>query len=133
MSATTPTISLVQQDGAEAQSWAELYDPAVAGGIRVDSPAWFTWLGAPTTRSFAYPVYDHRQGYIAGFMTVRLERRQRGGGYWVAYRRCGGQLRKAYLGASARLTKHCLDTLAQAFLAADQRCRSAAGAADDSD
>ncbi len=133
MSAKTPTVSLVRQYGAEPRWWAEVYDATVAGSIRVDSPGWFTWLAAPTTRSFAYPLYDHRQGYIAGFMTVRVERRQRGGGYWVAYRRCGRRLRKAYLGASARLTQACLDQLAQQFLATDQLRRAPERAEDDSD
>ena len=133
MSAKTPTVSLVREYGAEPQRWAVLYAPTMAGGIRVDSPAWFSWLRATTTRCFAYPVYDPAQGYIAGCMTVRRERRQRGGGYWVAYRRCRGELRKAYLGASERLTQACLDRLAQQFLAADQEWRTSDGTEDDSD
>ncbi len=102
--------------------WGEwLYDGAERDlHIRLDSPAWFAWLEAPTTRSFSYPVYDHAQGYLDGFMTVRKERRQRGGDYWVAYRRMQGRVRKVYLGATAALTQHGLDTLAQTFLAARQ-------------
>jgi len=88
--------------------------------IRLDTPTWFTWLATPTTVSFSYPVHDHVRGYLAGFMTVRKERRQRGESYWVAYRRCHGRLCKAYLGATEALTKQCLDTLAQTFLAASQ-------------
>src|SRR5918998_1394089 len=88
--------------------------------IRLDSAAWEAWLAAPTTRSFSYPVYDHAHGYIAGFMTVRKERRQRGGVYWVAYRRCQGHVRKVYLGATSRLTQACLDQVAQTLLAAEQ-------------
>ena len=38
-------------------------------------------------------------------MTVRKERRQRGGAYWTAYRRQGRRLRKIYLGPSASVTK----------------------------
>src|SRR5439155_1007661 len=76
-----------------------VYDPAhPAEAIRLDTPAWLAWLDAATTTRFAYPVFDPAHGYIAGFMTVRKEQRQRGGTYWVAYRRCRGQLRKVYLG-----------------------------------
>ena len=38
-------------------------------------------------------------------MTVRKERRQRGGVYWSAYRRQGRRLRKIYLGPSASVTE----------------------------
>ena len=133
MSTTTPTVALVGPYGAEPDSRAVLYDATVAGGICVDSPAWFIWLEAPTTQHFAYPIYDHMRGYIAGVMTVRLERRQRGGGYWVAYHRCGGQLQKAYVGASERLTQVRLERLAQQFLASDQERRRRDGTEDDSD
>ncbi len=47
--------------------------------IPLDTPAWFRWLEAPTTSRFTYPVFDPRVGYIVGFMTVRNERRERGG------------------------------------------------------
>ncbi len=100
--------------------------------IPLDTPAWFGWLEAPTTRRFTYPVFDRRVGYIVGFMTLRKERRQRGGEYWVAYRRCQGQLRKVYLGAAVRLTRAGLDRLAQTFLAADQRHQTADGTDGDS-
>lgn len=89
-------------------------------GIRLDTPAWLSWLGAPTTRSFSYPVHDHVHGYIDGFMTVRKEVRQRGATYWVAYRRYQGRLRKMYLGATAALTQQRLDMLAQTWLASTQ-------------
>ncbi len=88
--------------------------------VWLDTPAWFSWLGAPTTHSFTYPIFDPAVGYIVGFMTVRKERRQRGGAYWIAYRRCQGRLRRVYLGASGRLTKACLEREAQAFLAASK-------------
>ena len=86
--------------------------------IPLDPPAWLRWLEAPTTTRFTYPVFDPGGGYIVGFMTVRKERRQRGGHYWVAYRRCQGRLRKGYLGASVRLTQARLDELARQFLVA---------------
>ncbi len=119
MRAPRARVNLLYRYG-HADPWVgELDDPMAPDTcICVDTPAWFTWLDAGTTTSFSYPVYDHAHGYIDGFMTVRKEARQRGTGYWVAYRRCGGQLRKAYLGATAALTQAALDTIAQAFLAA---------------
>ncbi len=85
--------------------------------IRLDSPAWFAWLAAPTTTRFAYPIYDRRCGYIVGCMTVRKEARQRGGSYWTVYRRVGAKLRKHYLGGSATVTQARLDAIAADLLA----------------
>jgi LuxR family transcriptional regulator, maltose regulon positive regulatory protein len=79
--------------------------PAVA----LDTPAWWSWLDAPTTRSFAF--HDP-----AGTFTARKEQRQRGGAYWTAYRRVSGKLLSAYLGKSAALTRERL-TAAAARLA----------------
>jgi LuxR family transcriptional regulator, maltose regulon positive regulatory protein len=105
MSAKTPTVSA---------HW--VYDPAQpAEAIRLDTPAWVAWLDAATTTRFAYPVFDPAHGYIAGFMTVRKEQRQRGGAYWVAYRRCQGRLRKVSLGRTDTLTQARLEMTAQAF------------------
>jgi len=93
-----------------------LDDPAQADSrIAVDTPAWWSWLEAATTCRFAYPVYDPAVGYIAGFMTVRKERRQRGGWYWSVYRRRSGQLQRIYLGSSNRLTQARLEEIAQTF------------------
>ena len=50
-------------------------------------PQWFAWLEAPENCCFSYALLNHAKGYIDGFMTVRKERRQRGGVYWTAYRR----------------------------------------------
>src|SRR6266545_1212820 len=47
--------------------------PAVA----LDTPAWWSWLDDPTTRSFAF--HD-----AVGSFTARKEQRQRGGAYWTA-------------------------------------------------
>jgi hypothetical protein len=115
-----PQVSYVRSPAAGA--WrSELADPQQAGQrLHVDSPDWFIWLAAPTTTGFSYPMYDAAHGYIAGFMTLRKERRQRGGVYWVAYHRCQGRVRKIYLGAPSRLTQACLDELAQRFLAAER-------------
>src|SRR5919206_836982 len=66
--------------------------------IAVGSPAWVAWLDAPATRSFAF-----RSGQ--GSLTARKDRRQRGGAYWVAYRKLGGTLRNIYLGKSADVTQ----------------------------
>jgi hypothetical protein len=113
------------------RTWrAELDDPP-RPSIRLDSAAWFAWLEERGS-SFAYPIFDPAQGYIVGWMTVRKEARQRGGRYWVVYRRCQGTLRKVYLGASATLTQACLDRLAQTFLAASQGRRTPDGTDGDS-
>jgi len=128
MRATRATIVLVYKYGT-ARLWiGELDDPTAPDTcICVDTPAWFTWLGTVTTTSFSYPVYDHAHGYIDGFMTVRKEQRQRGAGYWVAYRRYAGRLQKVYLGATTALTQAHLDTIAQTFLAARQALGSDEG------
>ena len=93
-----------------------VYDPRQAGeAIRLDTAAWGSWLDAPTTTSFSYPLYDRAQGYIVGFMTVRKETRQRGGTYWSVFRRCGSQIRKIYLGPSRTVTQIRLHTIAEAL------------------
>ena len=86
------------------------------GSVQLDTPAWFAWLEAPTTRHFSYPLFDPSCGYIVGFMTVRKERRQRGGSYWVVYRRQGARVRKRYLGRSATLTHERLETIANNYV-----------------
>jgi hypothetical protein len=133
MMGKTPRVERVRTYGVDRGWRGELADP-VPGGTRVhvDSPAWFTWLAAPTTTRFSYPVYDHAHGYIDGFMTVRKERRQRGGAYWVAYRRCQGRVRKVYLGTTSRLSQACLDQVAQTLLAAEQDHRIPDGKDEDS-
>ena len=79
-----------------------------AGGsgetILVGEPAWFEWL--LTADTFRYDGPD-------GHFTARKEPASLGrrGSYWKAYRRSGGRLRRAYLGASARLSQ---DRLAKA-------------------
>ena len=86
--------------------------------VWLDRAEWFDWLELEGTRRFCYPVFDANVGYIVGFMTVRKERRERGGWYWIAYRRCQGKLRRVYLGASGGLTRERLEQVAQEFLAA---------------
>jgi hypothetical protein len=91
-----------------------VYDPRQVGtAIRLDSAAWFAWLAAPTTSGFSYPLYDPACGYIVGFMTVRKERRQRGGMSWAVFRRRGQQVRKIYVGASSAVTQARLAAIAE--------------------
>ncbi len=107
MSATTPTVS---------GHW--VYDPARPGpAIRLDTPAWIAWLEEGATTRFAYPLYDPTKGYIVGVMTVRKERRTRGGAYWTAYRRCGPRLHKVYVGRAAAVTQARLEGIAHGLLA----------------
>ncbi len=89
-------------------------------GIRVDTPAWVAWLDATTTTSFAYPIDNAAQGYIEAFMTVRKERRQRGGAYWSVYWHVGGRMRKAYVGRAAAVTDARLRAIAADLLASVQ-------------
>jgi LuxR family maltose regulon positive regulatory protein len=90
-----------------------VYDGALPDGrVQLDSAAWFAWLAATTTIRFSYPLFDPQVGYIVGGMTVRKERRQRGGSYWSAYRRLGGQVRKVYIGSSSAVTSEQLQAIA---------------------
>lgn len=104
-----PTVWEVWGAGRE---WMEL-DTSMAGErVVLDSPAWFAWLASESTRRFAYAIFDRQAGYIVGFLTVRKERRQRGGRYWVAYRRVAGQVRKVYIGSSSAVTAQRLQAIA---------------------
>lgn len=133
MSTKLPTVSLVWEYGTGRRWQGELSAPRErTRALRVDSAAWFTWLADESTRSFSYPLFDPSCGYIVGYMTVRKEQRQRGGCYWVAYRRCQGRVRKVYLGASSRLTQERLEQLARSFLAAGQGLERADGRDGDS-
>jgi hypothetical protein len=111
MSATTPRI------WADAWSAYAYLEDSPDERVVLDTPAWVGWLEAPTTASFAYPVFDPCRGYIVGVMTVRKEGRQRGGFYWSAYRRQGGRVRKVYLGPATALTRARLDEVARSFIA----------------
>lgn len=77
-----------------------LYTDDQHTGTRLDSPAWFAWLGSGTTFYYQSPL---------GALTARCEQRRRGGRYWVAYRRQAGVLRRAHLGKSDHLTAQRLD------------------------
>ena len=65
--------------------------------ITVDSPGWAAWLRDPATRSFSFRGSN-------GTFTARKERRSGSEGYWSAYRKRGGKLRKVYLGKAEKLT-----------------------------
>jgi LuxR family transcriptional regulator, maltose regulon positive regulatory protein len=90
-----------------------LYDPGPPSrSVRLDTPAWFAWLNAAASSSFSYALIDQSCGYIVGFVTVRKERRQRGGEYWAAFRRNGASIRKGYLGRASAVTAARLHTIA---------------------
>ena len=80
-----------------------LYTDDAFTGTAIGSPAWFTWLESASTF-----YYESRLGTF----TAHRERRQRGGLYWVAYRRRLGLLRRAHLGKPNLLTLHRLETIA---------------------
>src|SRR5689334_23739893 len=86
-----------------------LTDPAGPESIVVGSPAWFAWLERSKGFSFRGPT---------GTFTARRELRERGDGYWRAYRTVDGRQRRAYLGRSADLTPERLRAVA-AHLDAD--------------
>ena len=116
MSRHTPTVSQ-----------NHLFDPARPGSaICLDTPAWRAWLEAPTTTRFAYPLFDPALGYNLGVMTVRKERRQRGGVYWTVYRRAGRRLCKIYVGPTPAVTHARLQAIAAAL-----RCPPGAAAEPD--
>ena len=81
--------------------------PPGAADVAVDSPSWFAWLDDPATRSFSF------RG-PTGTLTARKEHR-RGSveGYWTAYRKQNGKLRKTYLGKAEKVTQHRLDEAAR--------------------
>ena len=94
-----------------------LEDPAQPrSAIQLDTDAWRQWLEAPSTTRFSYPLFDPSVGYIVGFMTVRKERRQRGGSYWSVYRREAGRVRKVYVGRAANVTTARLAGIARTLL-----------------
>ena len=73
--------------------------------MTIEGPAWFAWLDEVS--SFAF----HGQ---RGSFTARKETKQRGAGYWYAYRKTKGKLAKKYLGKTADLTLARLEEVAGA-------------------
>jgi hypothetical protein len=49
-------------------------------------------------------------------LTLRKERKQRGAGYWYAYKHVNGKLCKKYLGETSKLDLQILETVAQHFV-----------------
>jgi len=123
MRANRPTVWVVAWTVPE-EAWLEGLGPGVTR-IRLDTPAWRLWLDG-VGMSFAYPVFNPRCGYIEGFMTVRSERRQRGGSYWTVYRRCGTRVRKVYVGAAVAVTNARLSVIARGFLDEEEVGQAAA-------
>jgi LuxR family transcriptional regulator, maltose regulon positive regulatory protein len=80
-------------------------DPSGGPEIAVASPSWIAWLTDPATRSFSFQC-------SSGRYTARKEHRSRGGEYWVAYRKQGGKLHKAYLGKAEDVTLARLEDVA---------------------
>jgi LuxR family maltose regulon positive regulatory protein len=80
-----------------------LYTDDAFTGTVIGSPAWFTWLQSAS--SFYYKSR-------LGTFTAHQERRQRGGLYWVAYRRRSGRLRRLHLGKPDLLTPERLEAIA---------------------
>ena len=83
--------------------------PDAAGGaastIALGSAAWYAWLAAPQHTSFTVVT-------ATGAITVRQEQ-QGQHGYWYAYRKHAGQLRKAYLGPASAVTPQHLQAAVQ--------------------
>lgn len=83
-----------------------LYTDDAFTGSTIGSPAWFTWLQSASTF-----YYESR----CGTFTAHHERRQRGGRYWVAYRRRLGRLHRLHLGKPDLLTRDRLEATALAL------------------
>src|SRR5262245_55566220 len=88
----------------------ELADPERREVRRLppEDPAWFAWL--EVVSSFAF----HGQN---GSFTARKETKQRGAGYWYAYRKREGILAKTYVGKTADLTFARLEGVARVLQA----------------
>ncbi len=80
-----------------------IYTDDAFTGTLVGSPAWFAWLDSATTF-----YYEGREGIF----TAHLERRQRGGSYWIAYRRVSGVLHRCHVGKAHQLTPERLHAVA---------------------
>jgi hypothetical protein len=66
------------------------------------------WLGMVSTFHFCAPT-----GHT---LTLRKEQKQRGKGYWYAYKRVEGKILKRYLGEKSKLTLELLETVARQFV-----------------
>jgi LuxR family maltose regulon positive regulatory protein len=86
--------------------------------IAVGSAAWAAWLEDRATHSFSF------QGQVGTF-TARKERRSGDEGYWSAYRKRDGRLRKVYLGKAEKLTLEKLEDAAAALGGPDDKATKA--------
>jgi LuxR family maltose regulon positive regulatory protein len=91
-----------------------IHEPPGVPEIAVGSPAWFAWLAESATHSFAF---TGRSGAFTARKEVRPGSLE---GYWSAYRKRGGKLRKVYLGKAESVTLERLDDAA-GFLTAPER------------
>src|SRR5258707_15613583 len=85
-----------------------LYTDDAFTGTPVGSPAWFTWLDSASTFYYASRL---------GTFTAHRELRQRGGLYWIAYRRRTGLLLRSHLGKPYQLTPDRLESTALTLIA----------------
>jgi LuxR family maltose regulon positive regulatory protein len=91
-----------------------LHIPGLRGDpeIGVGSASWVAWLTDPATSSFSFQS-------PSGRYTARKEHRSRGSEYWVAYRKRGGKLHKAYLGKAQDVTLVRLKDIAEVLTRSD--------------
>ncbi len=73
--------------------------------------SWAAWLTMVSSFHFCSPM-----GYR---MTVRKESKERGSGYWYAYKRTNGKVRKKYVGHDSKLDFYTLETIARSFTEPD--------------
>jgi LuxR family maltose regulon positive regulatory protein len=103
----------------------QLHVAGSADAIGLETLAWYAWLSDDRHHSFHFK-------HPIGDFTARKERKQRGQGYWVAYRQVQGKLYKTYLGKSEALTEAHLCAGAQALARASAqhaaRCARDTGA-----
>jgi hypothetical protein len=71
------------------------------------SSALWVWFGLSSTFSFCSPTGET--------FTLRKETKQRGGGYWYAYKRVHGRVEKKYIGEQSKVTLEALEALAVYF------------------
>lgn len=84
-----------------------IYDPERGQrAFAPDSPDWFAWLAGQVSFHF---TSKH------GHFSARREKKQRGTGYWYAYRRASHHRYKRYLGTTETLTVAKLEQTARAL------------------
>src|SRR5215470_19826717 len=106
----------MHNNASSTLSWSALYQVyelsytqrGEALRLTSEDPAWIAWLDAVSAFAF------HGQN---GSFTARKETKQRGTGYWYAYRKREGILAKTYLGKTADLTFARLEGVARVLQA----------------